>query len=551
MGHSGQPPDERGDVTVCPGDRVAPTASVAAVGTRLIATVALGRWALPGGLDEAHPGGMGAWRLVVTVCVVVATCAAPSDGPVGPGELSTGLTRLVFVGDVMLGRNVAPVVTSDPSSVFERLRPAIVGADVAFANLESPLTDRPHLRGEFALEAAPSEATLLAGAGFDVLGLANNHATDAGTDTVLDSIAALDAAGLAWVGAGADAERANAPLTVGSGGVRVGVLAFDMSGGLAATATAPGVARWDVERAGAAVRRLRREADVVVVGLHGGIEYLVRPDPVLAHATELLVGWGADVVWGHGAHVPYPVTVLDGNRGPSVVAPGLGNALFDQRMPRTRVGTVLEVLVDTDGVVAMRTGRSTIDAGRVSFDGWDDPEGDAVALDADWWTPVRTVRTIAGTGPVDRRPDPLPSGYDTTARAIGDVTGTGVDDLLVTYRRPVTPEPAHAAHDEIDWVDDAGRSAHLAVYTPDGELRWGSALMPQPVGSAAVCDGSLALGFTTLDDDATVAAGAWFWDGFGFRTAVPLPGDATLGCADLDGDGITEPFLHRRGTSID
>ena len=150
-----------------------------------------------------------------------------------------GVLRLFLAGDVMLGRNVAPVVTSDPASVFERLRPALVGADVAFANLESPLTDRPHLRGEFALEAAPSAATLLAGAGFDVLGLANNHATDAGLDTVLDSIAALEAAGLAWVGAGADAERAIAPLIVGSSGVRVGVLAFDMSGGLAATATAP------------------------------------------------------------------------------------------------------------------------------------------------------------------------------------------------------------------------------------------------------------------------------------------------------------------------
>jgi poly-gamma-glutamate capsule biosynthesis protein CapA/YwtB (metallophosphatase superfamily) len=458
---------------------------------------------------------------------------------------------LVFVGDVMLGRSVAPVVASDPASVFERLRPAVVAADLAFANLESPFTHRPHLHGEHALEADPAAAALLAGAGFDVVGLANNHATDAGPDTILDSIAALDAAGLAWVGAGADAEEAGAPLVVDVGDVRIGVLAFDMAGGSAATATTPGVSRWDVDAAGAAVRRLRDDVDVVVVGLHGGIEYLTRPDPVLAHAVELVVSWGADVVWGHGAHVPYPVEVVDGDERSAVVAPGLGNALFDQRWPRTRTGAVLEVLVGTGGVIAMRAGHSVIEAGRVSFEGWDDPRGDAVALDAEWWTPVRAPgASVEGGSPdaaeVGSWPDPLPPGYDTVARAIGDLTGTGEIDLVVTYRRPAVPERAHAAFPEIDWVDEGGRSAHLAVYTADGRLRWGSALMPQPVGSIAVCDGSMALGFTTLDAGTTVGGGAWFWDGFGFRTAVPLPGPANPNCVDLDGDGRTEPILTER-----
>lgn len=460
----------------------------------------------------------------------------------------------MFVGDVMLGRDVAPVVASDPSSVFERLRPVIATADVAIANLESPLTDRPHRRGEHALEADPAAAALLAGAGFDVLGLANNHAGDAGPDTVLDSIEALDAHGLSWVGAGGDDRAAAAPLVLEARGVRVGLLSFDMTGGTAATSSAPGVAAWQVEAVEDAVRRLRGEVDVVVVGLHGGVEYLTRPDPVLVHATELLTSWGVDVVWGHGAHVPYPVDVAAGPERPVVVAPGLGNALFDQRMPRTRVGTVLEVLVDADGVIAVRTGRARIEAGRVSFEGWDDPAGDAVALDAEWWTPVRPLPN-AVEAPAVPLPDPLPTAFDTTGRAVGDVTGTGEVDLVVTYRRPATPEPAHAALPDVDWVDRAGRSAHLAVYTADGRLRWGSALMPQPVGSLVVCDGALALAHTALDDGnlddidsddaAIVAGGAWFWDGFGFRTAPILPGAATPECADVDGDGDTDPILVR------
>jgi hypothetical protein len=79
-------------------------------------------------------------------------------------------------------------------------------------------------------------------------------------------------------------------------------------------------------------------------------------------------------------------------------------------------------------------------------------------------------------------------------------------------------------------------------------MRWGSALLFQPVGSIAVCDGAMAVGFTTLDDPAIVAGGAWIWDGFGFRTAPVLPGPATAGCADVDRDGRSEPLLSARTT---
>jgi hypothetical protein len=288
---------------------------------------------------------------------------------------------------------------------------------------------------------------------------------------------------------------------------------------------------------------LSDDLDVVVVGVHGGVEYLVRPDPVLAHVTRLLAEWGADVVWGHGAHVAYPVEDHDA----SVIAPGLGNALFDQPWPRTSVGSLLEVLVGVDGPIAFRTGRIVIDAGRSEFEGWDDPAGDAVAFDGDWWTMVGDVELLP---PSDLSVE-LPSTHVIVARAAGDVTGAGEIDLAVSYRRPVTPERVHDALQQVDWVDADGRTAHLAVRTATGRLRWGSAYMFQAVGSLAVCDGSLALGFTELDDVSTIAGGAWVWDGFGFRTAAVLPGPATPGCSDVDGDGRSEPVLVDRRPAPD
>ncbi|MDO8363040.1 MAG: CapA family protein [Actinomycetota bacterium] len=500
--------------------------------------------------------------------VLVAACAAagstPSDdGSVAAGSVAAGKVppsdsttietvaspvRLVFLGDVMLGRHVAAVAELDPGSIFEHLRPTLVAADLALANLESPLTSRAHIGSGIALEADPSAAPLLASAGIDIVDLANNHATDAGPETVLDTLDATSAAGVRAVGAGADDIAAAAPLIVDVDGVRVGIVAFDLAGGTAAGAESPGVNGWDPVAAERAVRALRLEADVVIVGLHGGVEYLPQPDPVLQRVAGELAMWGADVVWGHGAHVAYPTTTTVGGR-PAVIAHGLGNALFDQRLPGTSEGLVLEVLVDANGVVAQRTGRVAIDAGRTSFAGWGLPAGDAVALANEWWSPVRVIAEQPAPPCAEMDIDAifrrLPAGATVLSSACGDVTGSGGNELVVAYRRPTSAETLQRAFPGRQWADSQGLSAHLAVMSSDGRMLWGAATLLDPVGRVTVCSHSVAVELTTLDDPAVTAVGAWRWREFGFATAPQLPGPALFSCADVDGDGTTEPYAHR------
>jgi len=139
----------------------------------------------------------------------------------------------------------------------------------------------------------------------------------------------------------------------------------------------------------------------------------------------------------------------------------------------------------------------------------------------------------------------FPQGRVEVARAAGNVTGSGETDLVISYRRAASDDPVHEAFPDVEWTDGLGRTAHLAVYRADGHLRWGSKLVLQPIGEVTVCDGSLALGFTSLDDPAIIGGGAWLWDGFGFRTAPVLAGPATPICVDIDRDGSTEPLLIR------
>ncbi len=84
--------------------------------------------------------------LLLSSCGPVTSDVA--EEPIGPS------VRILLVGDVMLGRGVARVVNSDADSLFENVRHLLTAADVTAGNLESPLTDSPHVsRNENALQA--------------------------------------------------------------------------------------------------------------------------------------------------------------------------------------------------------------------------------------------------------------------------------------------------------------------------------------------------------------------------------------------------------------
>jgi poly-gamma-glutamate capsule biosynthesis protein CapA/YwtB (metallophosphatase superfamily) len=260
-----------------------------------------------------------------------------------------------------------------PRRVFAGVRPEILGVDIAAANLESPLTRRPHaVTNPNALEAPPRSAKSLAAAGFDAMDIANNHAGDAGPRTVADTALALRRAGLAPLGRAATVGAPSA-VYLTRRGVRVGLLAFDASrDGVGPVSPAGGVAGWRPDRAREAVRRARTEADVVAVALHGGIAFGLQPDPHLARLARSLARWGADVVWCSGPHAIQAVGTIDpdGDGRPTVVATSLGNLLFDGGPAGPPRGALLEVWVGPQGVTAYRAGLTTYGAGRARFLRW-------------------------------------------------------------------------------------------------------------------------------------------------------------------------------------
>ena len=487
--------------------------------------------------------------MAVKLLVVLAALAVLLTGvtvSLDQGSESRPVT-LTFVGDIMLGRSVAPVAAGDPDGLFRDVRHVLRGSDLTLGNLESPLTTRPQVSpNPNVLIAEPGTAGLLASAGFDVLSLANNHAGDAGPEGVTDTLAALTAHGLQAVGAGPTKAIAAAPVHVTVEGVRIAIVAFDATGAGLVAGTTAGVDPWEPEAARLAVTEAAASADLVVASVHGGVEYLPESDPRMVRIGELLTSWGVDVVWGHGPHVSQPVVVEDTGHGPAIVATSVGNFLFDQRGPSTGGGMVLQVLADRHGVIAHRTGTTSHHDLRVHFTGWDLPVGEAVLLNDSWWELHRGPRhVVRQSSPL---PEPFPWG-EVLAAGRGRLTGNDTE-VVVSYRARSGAHPVRDGLTAVTWTDSDGYTMHLGVFAPnDLAPVWQAGMVPAPIAGLVVCDGALSLAYRTLDSPDVGRTGAAVWRPDGLDAVELLPGPGIPACGDADLDGRTDPLvLDRRPT---
>jgi poly-gamma-glutamate capsule biosynthesis protein CapA/YwtB (metallophosphatase superfamily) len=220
--------------------------------------------------------------------------------------------KLALAGDAMLGRGVAErIARKGAGSLFAPELVAAVGeADLCVLNLECCISERgaPSSGRAFHFRAPPLAARALSHLGVTCVTLANNHALDFGPGALLDTFAHLESAGIAWVGAGPDLDRARAPVVLERGGYRLGVIAAtDHPADYAAAPDRPGVAFVDLSQRGTlgwvteAIRGL--DVDATLVTPHWGPNMVAEPVPHVRAAARSLLEVGATLIAGHSAHV--------------------------------------------------------------------------------------------------------------------------------------------------------------------------------------------------------------------------------------------------------
>lgn len=236
---------------------------------------------------------------------------------------------IVAVGDMMLGTNYPQnhLADDDAVSLLTPVHDVLRNADITFGNLEGTLSDTAEpekkckVKDRCYLFRSPVRyVSLFKEAGFDVISLANNHARDFGESGRTDSMTALDTVGIFHSGRQGDIASWEVK------GLNIAMIAFapfkdshDML---------------DLTYAQRLVAEVSEDHDIVIVSIHAGAEGLDvmrlpfeeefyygenRGDAVaFAHAV---IDSGADMVIGHGPHVPRALELYQGR----LISYSLGN----------------------------------------------------------------------------------------------------------------------------------------------------------------------------------------------------------------------------------
>jgi poly-gamma-glutamate capsule biosynthesis protein CapA/YwtB (metallophosphatase superfamily) len=240
-------------------------------------------------------------------------------------ERGSGTVRITFLGDTLIGGEAQEVLDRNgPGWAFDGIRPLLADSDLVVANHEGPITLREQParklvtgRKRYWYRALPESVVALTEAGIRVVSLGNNHVLDFGAEGLADTIAALDAGGIAHCGAGPTRRAARRPAIVEVGALRFGFLSFMqrykiyVTEELYASKDRPGSMRLSVPRAKAGLASLASRVDVRVALAHWGRNYRAVNGRQRRLASELVAA-GADLVIGHHPHVPQPMSFLDG-----------------------------------------------------------------------------------------------------------------------------------------------------------------------------------------------------------------------------------------------
>jgi len=274
-------------------------------------------------------------RRLALLGLALGLCACRPQKKALPPPEPTRLT-LVAVGDLLMHQDVKRAAAESDGgfqSLWNDLKPVFADADLLFGNLETPIAPTSGGPGRPFVFNAPEELPgALKASGFAILSTANNHAYDQGARGLLETLARLEAAGLATVGSGRNRLQAEAPTILERKGIKVAFLAYTdlFNVDLNRSDKGPWVARLAEESALAAISSARTRADLVVVSLHWGNEYEHRPRPRQRDMALKLVGAGADLILGHHPHVLQPVEWIEANGRRGAVAFSLGNFISNQ-----------------------------------------------------------------------------------------------------------------------------------------------------------------------------------------------------------------------------
>lgn len=238
--------------------------------------------------------------------------------------------KILIAGDFCPMNRVQEAFDKKDFTALEAMKPFIDSADYTIVNFECPVvvgdSAKPIKKNGPRLKTSPNAIEALQYAGFDCVTLANNHFRDFGNEGCDTTIKLLKEANIDYVGGGHNLAEAQQVLYKQLGNKRLAVVNFCENEFSIATEKHAGSAPLDTVDNYNQITEARKNADFVLVIVHGGHEHYQLPSPRMKKLYRHFVTLGADAVVNHHQHCYSGYEYFNGKP----IVYGLGNFCFDE-----------------------------------------------------------------------------------------------------------------------------------------------------------------------------------------------------------------------------
>lgn len=270
--------------------------------------------------------------------------------------------KVAFVGDIMMGTTFPDSISGSHlpadggSHLFDNVKDIVSRADFAGGNLEGSFLEGPGARRPvtnpntyYIFRMPPKYVGNLLEAGFDFMGIANNHINDFGEPGRQSTMATMREAGMPFAGLKGSCES----VVVERNGVRFGIAQVGHGDN--------NVDVNDLEEIRRVIKELRPKSDIVILSFHGGAEgtaythvpfapetYVGEKRGNVVEVAHTAIDAGADAVFGHGPHVVRAAELYKGH----IIFYSLGNFCTPYRINIAGMAgeaPVAEVELDMNG----------------------------------------------------------------------------------------------------------------------------------------------------------------------------------------------------------
>lgn len=223
----------------------------------------------------------------------------------------------IFVGDIMMARDVEKKILFLGLNPFEFVSPILNDATAVVGNFEAsvPVNHVPITSGQMTFSVRSDLLSLLVDAGFTHLSLANNHSLDHGLAAEQNTVKAINKLGIKTFGRQLEVSPEASVTNFSLGGQTIAMIGMNLVNFHVTPAM--------VE---ATLAKAVNESDWQIAYLHWGEEYFTGHTLEQEQFAKLLIDNGADAVIGNHPHVVEDIASYKG----APIFYSLGNFVFDQ-----------------------------------------------------------------------------------------------------------------------------------------------------------------------------------------------------------------------------